>query len=132
MGSKRASLRMAFVVGAVLLLAQHMAVEGVVISVSWQQNTLLLESTEGFSLVAVDPAGEVRDVTGATRPLGDLRPGDVVECQGELFGTLLIAHKLRVISSAGDAQSDQQGYRSPDQPHGSRPPASQWRPTRHE
>ena len=43
MGSKRASLRMAFVVGAVLLLSQHMAVEGVVISVSWQQNTLLLD-----------------------------------------------------------------------------------------
>ena len=132
MGSKRASLRMAFVIGAVLLLSQHMAAEGVVISVSWQQNTLLLESIEGFSLVAVDPAGEVRDVTGAIRTLSDLRPGDVIECQGEPFGTLLIAHKLRVISSAGDAQSDQQRYRIFDQLHGSRPPASQWSPTRHE
>ena len=133
MGSKRASLRMAFVVGAVLLLSQHMAVEGIVISVSWQQNTLLLESIEGFSLVAVDPAGEVRDVTGAIRTLSDLRPGDVIECEGEPFGALLIAHKLHVISIADEAKTNQRGHRIPDESHRSPPPpASQWSPMRHE
>jgi uncharacterized membrane protein len=42
MGSDRLGLRVVLVLGAVLLLAQQMAAEGVVLSVSWQQNALLL------------------------------------------------------------------------------------------
>src|SRR5215471_1810283 len=122
MGSKRVGLRVAFVASAVLLLSQHMAVEGVVISVSWQQNALLLESIEGFSLVAVDPSAELDDLSGAVRTLSDLRPGDVIECEGEPFGALLIAHKLHVISIADEAKTNQRGHRIPDESHRSPPP----------
>lgn len=106
-GSNRVDLRVAFLVGAMLLLSQHMVVEGIVISVNWQQNALLLQSIEGFTLVAVDPAAEIDDLTGAIRTLSDLQAGDVVECQGEPFGALLIAHKLHVISIADEAKTNQ-------------------------
>ncbi len=64
MGSDRLGLRVVLALGAVLLLTQQMVAEGVVLSVSWQQNALLLQTAEGFSLVAVDPAAKIDDARG--------------------------------------------------------------------
>jgi len=132
MGSDRFGLRVVFVVGAVLLLVKHLAAEGVVISVNWQQNALLLQSVEGFALVAVDPAVAIDDPVGAIHMLRDLQPGDVIECQGESFGELLIAHRLRVISLSDDVQSDQRESSTPNKPPGSHQPPSYSSPTRQE
>jgi len=114
MGSDRFGLRVVFVVGAMLLLVKHLAAEGIVISVNWQQNAVLLQSVDGFSLVAVDPAVAIDDLVGVIHTLRDLQPGDVIECQGESFGELLIAHRIRVISIWDDVKSDWRGSSTPN------------------
>ena len=71
MGSDRLGLRVVLVLGAVLLLTQQMVAEGVVLLVSWQQNALLLQTAEGFSLVAVDPRRR------STTPLAQYTPSAI-------------------------------------------------------
>ena len=122
MGSDRLGLRVVLVFGAVLLLAQQMVAEGVVLSVSWQQSALLLQTAEGFSLVAVDPAAKIDDAVGAVHTLRDLHPGDVIEYHGESFGGILIVDKLRVISISHDEKGEDR--RPPNQPQGTPPSAS--------
>ena len=130
MGSDRLGLRVVLVLGAVLLLTQQMLAEGVVLSVSWQQNALLLQTAEGFSLVAVDPAAKIDDAVGAIHSLSDLQPGDVIEYHGESFGGILIVDQLRVISISDDKKVEDR--RAPNQPHETPPPASYAIPTRHD
>ena len=130
MGSDRLGLRVVLVFGAVLLLAQQMVAEGVVLSVSWQQSALLLQTAEGFSLVAVDPAAKIDDAVGAIHSLSDLQPGDVIEYHGESFGGILIVDQLRVISISDDKEVEDR--RPPNQPHGTPPPAPYAIPTRHD
>ena len=129
MGSDRLGLRVVLVFGAVLLLAQQMVAEGVVLSVSWQQSALLLQTAEGFSLVAVDPAAKIDDAVGAIHTLGDLQSGDVIEYHGASFGGILIVDKLRVISISSDEKAE--NPRPSNQPPGT-PPASHSIPTRHD
>ncbi len=105
MGFDRFGLRVVLVFGAVLLLAQQTVAEGVVLSVSWQQSALLLQTAEGFSLVAVDPAAKIDDPVGAIHTLRDLQPGDVIEYHGESFGGILIVDQLRVISISYDEEA---------------------------
>jgi len=129
MGSDRLGLRVVLVLGAVLLLTQQMLAEGVVLSVSWQQNALLLQTAEGFSLVAVDPAAKIDDAVGAIHTLSDLQSCDVIEYYGESFGGILIVDKLRVISISSDKKAE--NPRPSNQPPGT-PPASHSIPTRHD
>jgi hypothetical protein len=129
MGSDRFGLRVVLVFGAVLLLAQQTVAEGVVLSVSWQQSALLLQTAEGFSLVAVDPAAKIDDPVGAIHTLRDLQPGDVIEYHGESFGGILIVDQLRVISISYDEKAEDR--RPPNQQPGTAPPSHSI-PTRHD
>ena len=129
MGSDRFGLRVVVVFGAVLLLAQQMVAEGIVLSVSWQQSALLLQTAEGFSLGAVDPAAKIDDAVGAIHTLSDLQSGDVTEYHGASFGGILIVDELRVISISYDEKAENR--RPSNQPHRT-PPASHSIPTRHD
>ncbi len=83
-----------------------MVAAGVVLSVSWQQSTLLLQTADGFSLVAAEPAAKIDDAVGAIHTLSDLQPGDVIEYHGESFGGILIVDTLRVISISYDEKAE--------------------------
>jgi hypothetical protein len=61
---------------------------------------MLLETHEGFSLVAVDPAAKIEDRLGTTRSLTDLQPGDVVEYRIEPFAGIPIAEEIHVLSGS--------------------------------
>jgi len=79
---------------------QHVLAEGRILAVGWQQGTVLLETDEGFSLVAVDPAAKIDDQLGTSRSLTDLQPGDFVECRIEPFAGTLIAQEVHVLSGS--------------------------------
>jgi hypothetical protein len=107
----RCGLIVTLVLNAMLTLAsaQHLFVEGRILAVGSQQGTVLLETHEGFSLVAVDPAAKIEDRPGTSRSLTDLQPGDVVEYRIERFAGILIAEEIHVISgSFSDQRSEAQ------------------------
>src|SRR5215469_16810613 len=83
----RSGLIVTLVLNGMLTLAnaQHLFAEGRILAVGWQQGTVLLETHEGFSLVAVDPAAKIEDRLGTSISLADLQPGDVVEYRIEPF-----------------------------------------------
>jgi hypothetical protein len=81
-------------------LAQHGPTEGVVLSVAVQQGTLLLQTSEGYLLVAVDPDATIDDSLNGTASLGDLHMGDVVEYRAESFAGMLIVNELHVLGEA--------------------------------
>jgi len=89
--------------GAIILspsaaIGQRVSAQGVVVAVGWQNGTLLLETPEGFPLLVLDEAVNIRDPLGTIRALGDFHAGDVVEYWAESFKGMLIAQELRLIS----------------------------------
>lgn len=97
------SLVITLVVGAIILsssaaMSQRVSGQGVVVAVGWQGGTLLLENSEGFPLLVLDVAANIRDPLGIIRVLGDFQVGDVVEYWAESFKGMLLAQELRVIS----------------------------------
>jgi hypothetical protein len=99
------------VLNAMLTLAsaQHRFAEGRILAVGSEQGMVLLETHEGFSLVAVDPAAKIEDQLGTSRNLTELQPGDVVEYRIERFAGILIAEEIHVISgSLSDQRSEAQ------------------------
>jgi hypothetical protein len=89
--------------GAIILspsaaMGQRVSAQGLVVSVGWQDGTLLLETPEGFPLLVLDVAVNIRDPLGIIGVLGDFQAGDVVEYWAESFKGMLIAQELRVIS----------------------------------
>ena len=89
--------------GAIILspsaaMGQRVSAQGVVVSVGWQDGTLLLETPERFPLLVLDVAVNIRDPLGIIRVLGDFQAGDVVEYWAESFKGMLIAQELRLIS----------------------------------
>lgn len=79
-------------------MGQRVSAQGVVVSVGWQDGTLLLETPERFPLLVLDVAVNIRDPLGIIRVLGDFQAGDVVEYWADSFKGMLIAQELRVIS----------------------------------
>jgi len=83
-----------------LAMARHHFAEGRILAAGWQQGTVLLETDEGFSLIAVDPAAKIEDEQGTSRSLSDLQPGDFVECWIEPFAGMPIAQEIHVLSGS--------------------------------
>jgi hypothetical protein len=73
---------------------------GVVIEVGWQNGTLLLETVEGFTLLAVDPTAKIDDPVGLIHALGDFEPGDVVDYAAAAFNGMSIAVELHVVTAS--------------------------------
>ncbi len=97
------SFMITLALGAIILSSsaatgQRVSAQGVVVAVGWQDGTLLLETPEGFPLLVLDVAVNIRDPLGIIRALGDFQAGDVVEYWAESFKGMLIAQELRVIS----------------------------------
>src|SRR5262245_41567311 len=69
---------------------------GVVVSVGTADYTLLLESSRGYALVAVDPYGTIQGPKASVLTFTDIRPGDRVDYAWSPWAGMMVADVLHV------------------------------------
>ena len=98
------------IVGVVVLLVSLMAMNGssaqtraiemrewgVVVSVAWEERSVLVTHENGYLLLSVEDSTDVREVGGAPLALSDIRVGQRVEYQAEEWKGMWFARSLAV------------------------------------
>jgi hypothetical protein len=77
--------------------------EGTVVSTNWEDGLLILENGDEYRYLAVDIAAPIQNDHGTALTLRDIRPGDTVQYNFEIFNRLWIATEIRVIPRANAA-----------------------------
>ncbi len=98
------SFMITLALGAIILSSsastgQRGSAQGVVVAVGWQDGTLLLETPEGFPLLVLDVAVNIRDPLGILGVLGDFSTASTVAHQRAESLDMLRCVLLRRLSS---------------------------------
>lgn len=86
--------------------------EGSVVSTNWEEGLLILENGDEYRYLAVDIAAPIQDDHGTALTLRDIRPGDTVQYDFEIFKGLWIATEIRVIARAAAGAAGRHGEAS--------------------
>jgi hypothetical protein len=98
------------IVGVVVLLVSLMAMNGasaqtralevrewgVVVSVAWEDRSVLVTHGDGYLLLSVEDSADIREVGGAALALSDIRVGQRIEFQAEEWKGMWFARSLAV------------------------------------
>ena len=95
-------------------LADERADWGRVVATNWEDYTLLLENSEGFQLMAVDPWAEIHGAGQVPMTLSDIRPGDRVDYEVVTWAEMAISEFVYVTPSLRAETSDQIAARVSD------------------
>ncbi len=78
------------------VFAEPISASGVIVAVSTDDNTLLVDTPQGFQLLAVDPAADIQAGATTGMRLGEIRPGDRVQYSADRWAGMVIATSLRL------------------------------------
>jgi hypothetical protein len=87
-------------------IADERADWGRVVSTNWEDSTLLLQNENGFQLVVVDAAAEIRSAGNAPITLSDIQAGDRVDYEVAGWAGMDISEFIYVTSSFRAQQVD--------------------------